>query len=186
MSEAIGQSSTWLWLVPHCHPSQPLNACGCVEESTEGTSKQVAALNTMTAIAPAIPHLPATSLRMARCAILRLDPELMSVPRSHRLFDHADGLVDRYYTSRRSTLFHRRAYSHTCRKTVATRLDEAGLSAREVADHLGHAEPSMTQDVYRGRAVASAAAEALGTGYERHRYEREEHECRRPPRSPAA
>lgn len=48
--------------------------------------------------------------------------------------------------------------SHTFRKTVATRLDEAGLSAREIADHLGHAKPSMTQDVYMGRGVASAAA----------------------------
>lgn len=48
--------------------------------------------------------------------------------------------------------------SHTCRKTVATRLDEAGLSAREIADHLGHAKPSMTQDVHMGRGVASAAA----------------------------
>ncbi len=27
--------------------------------------------------------------------------------------------------------------SHTCRKTVATRLDEAGLSAREIADRRG-------------------------------------------------
>ncbi|MFI0484858.1 tyrosine recombinase XerC [Actinomadura sp. 9N215] len=53
--------------------------------------------------------------------------------------------------------------SHTFRKTVATRLDEAGLSARAIADHLGHAKPSMTQDVYMGRNVASAeAAKALG------------------------
>jgi integrase len=48
--------------------------------------------------------------------------------------------------------------SHSCRKAVATRLDEAGLSAREIADHLGHAKPSMTQDVYMGRGVASAQA----------------------------
>ncbi|WP_410790449.1 tyrosine recombinase XerC [Kribbella sp. C-35] len=48
--------------------------------------------------------------------------------------------------------------SHVWRKTVATRLDEAGLTAREIADHLGHAKPSMTQDVYMGRGVASAAA----------------------------
>lgn len=48
--------------------------------------------------------------------------------------------------------------SHVWRKTVATRLDEAGLSARAIADHLGHAKPSMTQDVYMGRGVASAAA----------------------------
>ena len=48
--------------------------------------------------------------------------------------------------------------SHTFRKTVATRLDEAGLSARQIADHLGHAAPSMTQDVYMGRRVASSDA----------------------------
>lgn len=47
---------------------------------------------------------------------------------------------------------------HTFRKTVATRLDDAGLSARQIADHLGHAKPSMTQDTYLGRAVASAEA----------------------------
>ncbi|MFG2002320.1 tyrosine-type recombinase/integrase [Spirillospora sp. NPDC048911] len=52
--------------------------------------------------------------------------------------------------------------THTFRKTVATRLDDAGLSARAIADHLGHAKPSMTQDVYMGRNVASAqAAEIL-------------------------
>lgn len=48
--------------------------------------------------------------------------------------------------------------SHVFRKTVATRLDEAGLSARLIADQLGHAKPSMTQDVYMGRKVVSAEA----------------------------
>lgn len=48
--------------------------------------------------------------------------------------------------------------SHTFRKTVATRLDEAGLTPRQVADHLGHANPSMTLDVYFGRHVVSSAA----------------------------
>jgi integrase len=52
--------------------------------------------------------------------------------------------------------------SHTLRKTVATRLDDAGLSARQIADHLGHARPSLTQDVYLGRkVVTSRAAQAL-------------------------
>jgi integrase len=37
--------------------------------------------------------------------------------------------------------------SHVFRKTVATRLDEAGLSAWQIADQLGHAHPSLTQDV---------------------------------------
>ncbi|SFU01110.1 Phage integrase family protein [Geodermatophilus amargosae] len=52
--------------------------------------------------------------------------------------------------------------SHVVRKTVATRLDEAGLSARRIADHLGHNRPSLTQDVYMGRGLASPeAASAL-------------------------
>jgi integrase len=52
--------------------------------------------------------------------------------------------------------------SHNFRKTVATILDEAALSARLVADQLGHSRPSMTQDVYMGRrAIDSQAALAL-------------------------
>jgi integrase len=54
--------------------------------------------------------------------------------------------------------------SHTFRRTVATRLDEAGLSARAIADHLGHAKPSMTQDTYMGRNVASAEAAKILDG----------------------
>lgn len=41
--------------------------------------------------------------------------------------------------------------SHTFRKTVATILDDEGLTARVAADQLGHAQVSMTQDVYMGR-----------------------------------
>ena len=52
--------------------------------------------------------------------------------------------------------------SHTFRKAAATILDEAALSARLVADRLGHARPSMTQDLDLGRrAVDSQAALAL-------------------------
>jgi integrase len=51
--------------------------------------------------------------------------------------------------------------SHTLRKTVATRLDDAGLSARQIADHLGHARPSLTQDVYLGRKVVASDAARL-------------------------
>lgn len=60
------------------------------------------------------------------------------------------------------TLGYEWATFHTFRKTVATRLDQAGMTPREIADQLGHAKPSMTQDVYMGRRVVSArAAEAL-------------------------
>ncbi|MGR7026188.1 tyrosine-type recombinase/integrase [Geodermatophilus sp. URMC 62] len=48
--------------------------------------------------------------------------------------------------------------SHVIRKTTATVLDHAGLSARTFADQLGHANPSLTQDVYLGRQVTSTGA----------------------------
>ncbi|WHT20943.1 tyrosine-type recombinase/integrase [Crossiella sp. CA-258035] len=41
--------------------------------------------------------------------------------------------------------------SHVWRKTVATLMDEAGKTAREAADQLGHAKVSTTQDHYFGR-----------------------------------
>jgi integrase len=55
--------------------------------------------------------------------------------------------------------------SHTLRKTAITRLDDAGLSAWQIADHVGHARPSMTQDVYMGRAVASSVAAEILSGH---------------------
>ena len=51
---------------------------------------------------------------------------------------------------------------HVFRKTVATLLDQGGLSARLIADQLVHAKPSMTQDKYMGRnVVGTEAAEVL-------------------------
>ena len=41
--------------------------------------------------------------------------------------------------------------SHSFRKTVATLIDDEGLSARIGADHLGHARVSETQDTYMAR-----------------------------------
>lgn len=48
--------------------------------------------------------------------------------------------------------------SHTFRKTVATRLDEAGWSGRQIADQLGHSNPSLTLDRYMGRRVVNGEA----------------------------
>jgi integrase len=53
---------------------------------------------------------------------------------------------------------------HTYRKTVATMLDRQGLSARIIADQLGHARISMTQDVYMGRRAVDQAAAAVLEG----------------------
>jgi integrase len=47
------------------------------------------------------------------------------------------------------------ATSHVLRKTTASVLDAGGLSAREIADQLGHARPSITMDRYMGRKIAS-------------------------------
>ncbi|GAA4927509.1 phage integrase family protein [Actinomycetospora succinea] len=56
--------------------------------------------------------------------------------------------------------------SHVFRKTAATVLDQAGLSARAIAGHIGHARPSITQDVYMDkRAEGRDAAEAFDAAY---------------------
>ncbi len=56
---------------------------------------------------------------------------------------------------------------HVFGKTVATLMDHAGLSSRAAADQLGHANTSMTTDVYFGREIAATGAatvlEALQT-----------------------
>jgi integrase len=43
------------------------------------------------------------------------------------------------------------ATTHSFPKTVATLIDDEGLSARIGADHLGHSHASMTQDRYMSR-----------------------------------
>jgi integrase len=54
--------------------------------------------------------------------------------------------------------------SHVFRKTCATLLDEGDLSARQIADQLGHAKVSMTQDNYLGRRLTGRrTAQALDT-----------------------
>jgi integrase len=58
--------------------------------------------------------------------------------------------------------------SHVFRKTAATMMDAAGMTARDIADHMGHEKVSMTQDTYLGRRVTSRrAAEALNEGTSR-------------------
>ena len=57
---------------------------------------------------------------------------------------------------------------HTFRKTTATLLDLDDFSAREIADQLGHARPSITQDVYLGRKIKNPrAVEALAAALQR-------------------
>jgi integrase len=58
------------------------------------------------------------------------------------------------------------ATTHSFRKSLATLIDDEGLSARVGADHLGHTNVSMTQDKYmsRGR-VHTQVAELLDRFY---------------------
>lgn len=56
--------------------------------------------------------------------------------------------TQREIRDRRELLGYPALSTHAFRKTVATILDKAGLSAIEIADYLGHENPSMTQDVY--------------------------------------
>lgn len=56
-------------------------------------------------------------------------------------------------------------HPHAFRHLVATRLDAAGLSAREIADYLGHERPSMTQDVYMARKVRGTGAGSALDGF---------------------
>jgi integrase len=68
--------------------------------------------------------------------------------------------VQRSMRALRSRIHYDDFRMHGGRKTVVTVLDEAGHSAREAADTVGHKNVSMTQDVYmdRGRINPAAAA----------------------------
>lgn len=51
---------------------------------------------------------------------------------------------------------------HSFRKTVATALDQAGLSPRDIAEYLGHANPSLTMNTYMSKTVGGRrAADAI-------------------------
>lgn len=55
-------------------------------------------------------------------------------------------------------------HPHAFRRLVATQMDAAGASAREIADYLGHERVSLTQDVYMTRGVTGGAAGAALDG----------------------
>lgn len=71
--------------------------------------------------------------------------------------------TQREIRDRRNLLGYPELSTHSFRKTVATLLDKEGLSATEIADYLGHENPSMTQDVYMNTLKGSTrAAEVVG------------------------
>lgn len=71
--------------------------------------------------------------------------------------------TQREIRDRRDALGYPDLSTHSFRKTAATILDKAGLSATEIADYLGHENPSMTQDVYMNTVKgATKAAKVMG------------------------
>ncbi|WP_456504080.1 site-specific integrase [Arthrobacter sp. UYCu723] len=73
--------------------------------------------------------------------------------------------TQREIRDRRCVLGYPELSTHSFRKTVATILDREGLPATEIADYLGHENPSMTQDVYMNTLKGSTrAAEVMGSG----------------------
>jgi integrase len=61
----------------------------------------------------------------------------------------------------RESLGYPKLMTHTFRKSAATILDRAGMSAAEIAAYLGHANPSMTQDVYMNTLKGETRAGAI-------------------------
>lgn len=72
--------------------------------------------------------------------------------------------------------------THSFRKSLATLIDDEGLSARIGADHLGHTNISMTQDKYmsRGRVhtqVADLLDRLVSDSHDRRGEQPSQHPC---------
>lgn len=91
--------------------------------------------------------------RKSKLGIVDLDTPIFSNVRDGYL--SASNLSNRHWLPFRTRAGYGWVTFHTFRKTVATLLDEAGLTARQIADILGHAHPSMTQNAYMGRGQLS-------------------------------
>jgi integrase len=117
----------------------------------------------------AIP-LPSWCVRLLterRALLGDVDPSRPIFPNSRGGYQNAANLTNRVWLPFRRRAGYEWVTFHTLRKTVGTLLDEAGLTARQIADVLGHAHPSMTLNNYMGRGQRSrASAEALDAAFE--------------------
>lgn len=103
---------------------------------------------------------PTMALLRRRCDRLAEFTNLLFPTPLMRLRDPSN--TQREIRDRRVVLGYPALSTHSFRKTVATILDKAGLSAAEIADYLGHENPSMTQDVYMNTVKgATKAAEVM-------------------------
>lgn len=93
-------------------------------------------------------NLPAQTMALLRRRIDRLGKFTNLVFPTVTMKLRDPGNAQRELRERRELIGYPKLSTHSLRKTVATILDREGLSATEIADYLGHKNPSMTQDVY--------------------------------------
>lgn len=109
--------------------------------------------------------LPGWCVRMLaarKAALGDVEPDRPIFPNSRGGYQNASNLTNRHWVPFRKRAGYEWVTFHTFRKTVGTLLDEAGLTARQIADVLGHSHPSMTLNNYMGRGQRSrASADAL-------------------------
>lgn len=109
-----------------------------------------------------LPAWCVTLLEDRRAALGDVDSARPIFPNSRGGYQNAANLTNRVWLPFRRRAGYEWVTFHTLRKTVGTLLDEAGLTARQIADVLGHAHPSMTLNNYMGRGQRSrASANAL-------------------------
>ncbi|AVL96165.1 Site-specific integrase [Microbacterium sp. Nx66] len=106
-------------------------------------------------------HLPEATMLLLhkRHERLRADTNLIFPTPLMRPRDPSN--TQRELRDRRDGLGYPGLSTHAFRKSVATILDKAGLSATEIADYLGHENPSMTQDVYMNTIKGSTKAAGI-------------------------
>lgn len=105
------------------------------------TGKSEAARRTI-----ALPNWCISMLAERRAVLNVVDLERPIFSNTRGGYLNASNLNNRWWLPFRKRSGYEWVTFHTFRKTVATLLDEAGLTARQIADILGHAHPSMTQN----------------------------------------
>jgi integrase len=107
-------------------------------------------------------HIDHTVIRIKGIGLIRKSTKSLAGARTLPLPAFAVDMLRRRQCASRGSAEFSWVTSRVLRKTAATELDRAGLSARQIADQLGHAKVSMTQDSYMGRrAGGREAANAL-------------------------
>ncbi|MEU4291872.1 helix-turn-helix domain-containing protein [Kribbella sp. NPDC026596] len=116
-------------------------------------------------------HWPQTRIELIETGRIKVDHQLVAtlvttygiqLANHHPLLAHVHDAAQPTESDRLAWI-----RSHALRKTTATALDQAGHTARQIADQLGQAKVSITQDIYMGRQAANpAAAQALQQAFD--------------------